>query len=84
MRRLKGKGGKKILDIETVTGAKIHREGLVVYVGAQLEQQAELAIQLICKSESHRLAARIVPGTQSEVDNPLLSDLRLAAYYTYH
>ena len=81
--RLMGKGGKKKVDIEMVTGANIHVEGRVVYVSAQLERQAELAIQLICKSESHRLAASIVPGTQTRVDNPLLSDLKLAAYYTY-
>ena len=80
--RLKGKGGKKVRDIELVTGAKILIEKLVVVIRAQSEQQAVMAKRLILKSESHRLAASAATWKQSEVDRPILNDLRMAAYYT--
>ena len=41
--RLKGKCGKKVRDIELVTGAKILIEKLVVVIRAQSEQQAVMA-----------------------------------------
>ena len=80
--RLKGKGGRKVRDIELVTGAKILIEKLVVVIRAQSEQQAVMAKQLILKSESHRLAANAATGKQSEVDRHILYDLRMAAFYT--
>ena len=80
--RVIGKGGKKRRDIEMTSGTRIRIKGLTVYISALSEEQVELAVQLIKKSEQHRLVAELPTGAQIEVVNTLEGDLRLAAYFT--
>ena len=81
--RIIGKGGKKRRDIEMVSGTRIRVKGLTVYISAQFEEQIVVAVQLINKSEQHRLAAELPAGAQTEVADSLEGDLKLAAYYTF-
>ena len=81
--RLFGKGGRKREDIEKVSGAQLSIEGLSVCIQSSSEESLHLAVQLVLKSEEHRLAALRVAPRVPGPNNALKSDLLLAAYYTY-
>ena len=82
--RLLGKGCKKLQDIEAVSGAKLVISRLQVGIRAPSEDSLTLAIQLVLKSEKHRMAAARTAGDVPEPENVLEHDLILAAYYTYN
>ena len=58
--RLLGKEGKKCRDIEAVSGARLAIDGLRVGICAPSETSLDLTLQLVMKSEAHRLAAKKV------------------------
>jgi len=80
--RLLGKEGKKCRDIEAVSGACLVIDGLRVGICAPSKTSLDLALQLVMKSEAHRLAARKVILDRQKPVHALKSDLLLAAYYT--
>ena len=81
--RLLGKGGKKLHDIEMVSGAKLVISRLQVNIRAPSQISLALAIQLVYKSEKHRIAAARTNCEVPEPENVLERDLMLASYYTF-
>ena len=81
--RVIGKEGLKNRDLEQASGARLEVGKMEVCIWAPNEESVELAQNLVLKCTAHGQAANRPVAKKSDLDNPVKSDLKVAAYYTY-